>query len=102
MNFESELSKGKFYIPECSVCKKNIWPPVEFCNQCFGIVSLKKGDFEGKIIEFSKQNEDYFCVVEFENTIRVMAKISDMPKIGQLVKISKCGIKDGDYFFQVN
>ena len=102
MNFESELSKGKFYIPECSVCKKIIWPPAEFCNHCFGSISLKKGDFEGKIIEFSKQNDDYFCLVEFENIIRVLAKISRKPEIGQLVKISKCGIQDDSYFFQVS
>lgn len=102
MNFESELSKGRFYIPECIVCKKITWPPTEFCNKCFGPISLKKGDFEGKIIEFSKQNDDYFCLVEFENTIRILAKISRMPEIGQVVKISKCGIRDDNYFFQVN
>ncbi len=102
MSFESELFQGKFYIPECIVCKKIVWPPAEFCNHCFGQVSLKKGVFEGKIIEFSRQNEEYFCVVEFEKTIRVMAKILQIPKIGQTVKISKCGISNGSYFFYVN
>jgi uncharacterized OB-fold protein len=102
MNFESELSKGKFMIPECTVCKKIVWPPTEFCSDCFGSVSLKNGDFEGKIIEFSKQNNDYFCVIEFENTIRIMAKMSETPKIDQMVKISKCGISNGNYFFYVN
>ena len=102
MTFESELSQGKFYIPECSVCKKIVWPPAEFCNNCFGPVSLKKGNFEGRIIEFSKQNNDYFCLVEFEKTIRVMAKTSKLPKVEQTVRISECGIKDGDYFFHVN
>jgi uncharacterized protein len=61
MSFEEELSKGQFYIPECLVCKKIIWPPSEFCDKCSGETSLKKGEFEGKIIEFSKQNENYFC-----------------------------------------
>ena len=102
MSFESELLQGKFCIPECTVCKKIVWPPAEFCNHCFGQVSLKKGDFEGKIIEFSRQNERYFCLVEFENTIRVMAKILQIPKIGQIVKISKCGIANGNYFFHIN
>ena len=73
-----------------------------FCNHCFGPVSLKKGDFEGKIIEFSRQNEEYFCLVEFEGAIKVMAKISKIPKIEQIVKILKCGISNGDYFFYVN
>ena len=102
MNFESELSKGKFLIPECSVCMKIVWPPTEFCNDCFGSVSLKNGDFEGEIIEFSKQNNDYFCVVGFENTIKIMAKMLEIPKIGQMVKISKCGISKDGYFFYVS
>ncbi len=101
MSFESELSQGKFFIPSCTVCKKVVWPPAEFCNNCFGQVSLKKGDFEGKIIEFSRQNEEYFCIVEFENAIRVMAKILQIPEIGQMVKILKCGISNGHYFFNV-
>jgi len=102
MNFESELIRGKFYIPECTLCKKIVWPPAEFCDHCFGTVSLKKGDFEGKIIEFSRQNKEYFCLVEFEKTVRILAKILDIPKIGQIVKISKCGISNGNYFFYVN
>ena len=81
MSFESELVKGTFCIPECTICKKIVWPPVEFCSNCFGTVSLKKGDFKGKIIEFSRQNKEYFCIIEFENTIKIMAKISKMPII---------------------
>ena len=102
MSFESELLQGKFCIPECTDCKKIVWPSADFCNHCFGHVSLKKGDFEGKIIEFSRQNEVYFCLVEFENTIRLMAKILEIPEIDQIVKISKCGISNGNYFFYVN
>ncbi len=102
MSFESELLQGTFCIPECTDCKKIVWPPAEFCNHCFGQVSLKKGDFEGKIIEFSRQNEAYFCLLEFENTIRVMAKILEIPEVNQIVKISKCGISNGNYFFYVN
>ena len=102
MNFESRLSNGQFLIPECIKCKKIVWPPVEFCNHCFGTVSLKEGNIEGKIIEFSRQNEQYFCVVEFEGVIRIMANISKIPEIGQIVKISKCGMNDGNYFFHVN
>jgi len=102
MSFEEELSKGIFSIPECKYCDKVIWPPTEFCNRCFGTVSLKTGEFEGKIIEFSRQNNEYFCLVEFEKSIRVMAKILKIPKIGQKVKVSKCGLSDEGYFFLVN
>ena len=102
MSFEDELSKGVFSIPQCSVCQKIVWPPSEFCSNCLGKVILKKNDFEGKIIEFSKQNDDYFCVVEFDDTIRIIAKIKERPEIGQTVKISNCGMQNGNYFFHVN
>ena len=101
MSFEEELSKGQFCIPECLVCKKIIWPPSEFCDKCNEGTSLKKEEFEGKIIEFSKQNDDYFCVVEFYDSIRIMAKMITCPKKDQMVKISKCGIIDGSYFFHI-
>ncbi len=101
MSFESRLSKGEFCIPECGKCKKIVWPPSEVCSHCFGNVHLKESDFEGKIIEFSRQNDQYFCMVEFENTVRIMAKISVTPEIGKSVKILKCGINNGNYFFQV-
>ena len=101
MSFESKLGEGKFCIPECAECKKIVWPPSDICSYCFGNVNLKEGDFEGKIIEFSRQKDQFFCMVEFENTIRVMAKISETPEIGKNVKILKCGITNGNYFFQV-
>jgi hypothetical protein len=101
MSFESELSKGQFCIPECMTCKKIVWPPSEFCDNCNGETSLKKGKFEGKIVEFSKQNENYFCMVEFFDSIRLIAKMNTSPKKDQIVKISKCGISEGSYFFHV-
>ncbi len=103
MNFESKLSMGEFCIPECEKCKKIVWPPSEFCNHCFGTVSLKEEkEIEGKIIEFSRKSKQYFCIVEFHGTIRVMVEISKTPKIGQAVKILKCGIREENYFFQVS
>jgi len=101
MSFETELSKGKFSIPECLACKKIVWPPSEFCDNCNGETSLKKGEFEGKIIEFSRQDKDYFCMVEFLDSIRLIAKMTTNPKKDQIVKISKCGISNGDYFFEI-
>ena len=92
---------GYFVFPNVLNVKKIVWPPAEFCNHCFGNVSLKEGPFVGKILEFSRLNQQDFCLVEFENMIRIMAKISQKPKIGQIVKISKCGIVNGSYFFEV-
>lgn len=102
MNFESELSKGIFCIPQCVSCKKTVWPPAEICDNCFSQVILKVENPIGKIIEFSKHNEEYFCVVEFKETVRIIAKTLQIPTIGKNVKISKCGIKDKQYFFYVS
>ncbi|WP_297439698.1 hypothetical protein [Nitrosopumilus sp.] len=41
-------------------------------------------------------------MVEFEKSIRIMAHILSVPEIGQRVKISNCGIKNGNYFFEVS
>ncbi|MGV7226194.1 MAG: hypothetical protein ACQ9CV_04660 [Nitrosopumilus sp.] len=101
MSFEDKLQNGEFCIPECSECKNIVWPPSGICNNCFGNVLLKKGEFEGKIIEFSRENENYFCMVEFEKTIRIMAHSLQVPKVGQTVLISNCGIKNGNYFFEI-
>lgn len=101
MNFEEELTKGNFTITECSSCKKIIWPPTEFCDVCYNETCLKTGQFMGKIIEYSKQNEEYFCMVEFLDSFRLIAKKKDKPENGQIVKISKCGISEGSYFYQV-
>ena len=101
MSIERELEKGNFVIGECSKCKKNIWPPSEFCNSCFGDVIIKQGSFEGKIIEFSKKDQEYFCLAEFAEQVKIMGRItSGIPLQGQRVSVKKCGIKDKSYFFE--
>lgn len=102
MSFESELSSGRFCVLSCTQCKKIVWPPAEFCSRCFGAVTLKHGDLTGRVVEFSEYDGHYFCMVEFEGgSIQVMAKILDRPTVGQSVKIVRCGITDGNYFFNV-
>ena len=76
MNFESELRNGNFLISECNHCKKIVWPSSEFCNQCLGRNSWRKCSRTGKIIEFSKHKETYFCVVVIENSIKLIGEIS--------------------------
>ena len=56
----------------------------------------------GKIIEYSRKEDQYFCMVEFENTVRIISQMKNEPKIGQTVKISRCGIRDENYFFEVS
>ena len=102
MNFESELRRGNFLISECNLCKKIIWPSSEFCNQCLGRNSWRKCSRTGKIIEFSKYKETYFCVAVIENSIKLIGEItSGSPKIGREVDIIDCGIVNDNYFFKM-
>ena len=102
MNFETELKKGNFIISECSQCKKIVWPPSDCCNQCLGTTVWRKSSGIGKIIEFSKKEKMYFCVVEIENSIKIIAELgSGEPKVGAKVSIVDCGIVDKNYFFKI-
>lgn len=95
MNFESELKKGHFMISECDRCKKIVWPSSEICSQCFGKTNWRKSTGKGKIIEFSKKGQSYFCLVEIENSIKIFGQIdSGDPKIGDTINITECGIID--------
>jgi len=102
LNFESELKKGKFLISECNHCKKIVWPPSEFCNQCLNENSWRKCSPIGTIIEFSKKENKYFCVAKFENSIKIIGEIvSGIPKVNGVVEIVDCGIMNNNYFFKM-
>ena len=101
MNIETELAKGIFVVGECTECKRTVWPPADYCNVCFGDVLIKKGPGHGKIIEFSKQDGNYFCLAEFDENIRIIGKVTNgNPTINQKVLVKKCGIKNGSYYFE--
>ncbi len=102
MRFEEKLGMGDFLIPRCTQCKKISWPPSDYCSHCFGKIELKRQDFEAKIVEFSKKDGDYFCIVAIEDSFKIIAKASKVPAVGKTVTISKCGIKDNAYFFEVS
>ena len=100
--FEEELKMGNFVTSECKHCDKIVWPPSDYCDNCFKEVNWRKVSTNGTIIELSKQEDDVFCITEFENKIRVMGKLDaeiDMVKPGQTVKLSKCSLDGKSNFF---
>ena len=100
--FESELKKGNFIIPECLKCKDVIWPPSDYCNHCFGKINWRKSKGIGEILEFSKNNDVYFCLAEFENKIRILGTLkikSKLPEIHQKVKLEQCKMDGKNYNF---
>ena len=101
-NFETELKAGNFVTSECSYCNRIVWPPSDYCDNCFKEVNWRKVSKIGKIIEFSKKEDDVFCITEFEGKIRIMGKLDaelHMVKPGQTVRLSKCSLNDKNSFF---
>lgn len=103
MNFESYLKKGHFYVPECKECKTVIWPPTNTCSNCFAKVEWRKAKNIGKLLEFSKKKNNHFCLVEFENLVKIMGTLQfepdQNPQVGQQVKLEECGIRNGTHYF---
>jgi len=91
--FENELKKGNFVVSECKKCKKIVWPPNDYCNNCFGNVTWKKIFGNWKLIEFSKNENNIFCLAEFQGMIRIMGTLktnSNQPIIGQKLMLETC------------
>lgn len=102
MRFAEELARGRFCIPECTACGRIAWPASDTCSMCLGKVSLRDGDFEGRVLECSRQGSRHFCLVEFEGAVRIMAEISEMPRIGQTVRMRRCDVSEGAWKFYVS
>jgi len=100
MIFESELKNGRFVVPECPKCQKLVWPPSESCPRCFGNVVWRTADEPGMLVEYSAKDGRLFCMVEFENSIRVMGALEcdTAPVDGQKVKVLKCGFDGSPKF----
>ena len=102
MTFESELKKGNLTSSVCPSCKIIVWPPSDFCSKCLKETVWEKAPTEGVVLEFSKLGKEYFCIAEMETSFRIIGKITQgVPRIGQRIKLEKCGIKDGSYFFEM-
>jgi len=103
--FDQELEKGNFVTSECDSCKDIIWPPSDYCSNCFNDVMWRPVSKKGKLIEFSKKGNLGFCIAEFENKIRILSTLEhgeSTPKIGQDLKLEYCGIHNGVYSFMVS
>ena len=102
--FEIELKKGNFVVSKCLKCNHIVWPPSDSCNKCFSQVDWKKISMEGKLLEFSKKDNIFFGIGEFDENIRIMATIknnSKEPKIGDKVKLSDYKIQDNTHKFSI-
>lgn len=102
MNFEEELAKGNFMISTCTKCELTVWPPNDICSRCFNDTKWEKCSEVGKVIEYSQKNDTYFCLAEFEKSVRIMGILSGTePEINQKVRLVKANIRNGDYHFEM-
>tara|TARA_B100001750_G_scaffold212156_1_gene193821 strand:+ start:533 stop:859 length:327 start_codon:yes stop_codon:yes gene_type:complete len=100
--FESELKAGNFVTSECSHCHRIVWPPSNYCDNCFNEVNWRKVSPNGTIIELSKKENTIFCIAEFEDKIRIIGKLDakiHTAKPGQSVKFNKCSLNGTSSFF---
>jgi uncharacterized OB-fold protein len=99
------LSRGKFRIPICNNCNSKIWPPTDFCNNCYSKkISMSKLDMRGQLIEHSSSfigDSKKLGLVEMSG-IRIIGILNegDMNP-GSAVKLTKCGLdKDNSPYFE--
>jgi uncharacterized OB-fold protein len=100
--FEQELKLGNFVTSECHNCNKIVWPPSNYCDICLNDVVWRKVSSNAKLIEWSKNGNEIFCIAEFENTIRIIGKINSKTpslKPGQSIKLIKCTLNNKPRFF---
>ena len=93
--FENELKNGNFTVTECIDCKQIVWPTSDFCNICHNHTHWRNANDTGKIIEFSKKNDEYFGLIEIEKNFRIMGKIltEKTPKINEIVELKECSFE---------
>lgn len=91
--FVEGLKNGRFLAGSCTRCNRTVWPPSEFCDNCFGGLQWREVTEPGVLIELSAKDGKAFGIVEFEGTIRVIGTISnpDGATPGSGVRILKCG-----------
>ncbi len=99
--FEEGVQNNQFVCSECAKCNALVWPPNEFCSMCFGKVHWRQVSKKGKLVEYSKEKNTFFCIAEFEKSIRIMGQLETglkSPQIGQDLELVLCSQKGKEKF----
>lgn len=101
MNY-TDKSNGSLLTSMCKKCNLAVWPPNKICSRCLGPTEYEECAKDGRIIEFSKKEDVYFCIAEFSQGVRIMGRLySKMtPKIGQTIQLTKAEPYNGGYNFE--
>lgn len=102
MTFGIKLQDGKFFVSFCTKCHTTVWPPSEFCSVCFSESIPKDMSPIGTLIEFSKKNNEYFGLAEFDHKIRLIGKIhGDKIKEGMKIQLQNCSHNNNGYNYEL-
>jgi uncharacterized protein len=90
--FETELKNNNFVCSECAKCRHLVWPPSDYCNKCFGDVIWRPVSKRATLVELSSKDGKYFCIGEFENSIRVFGTLEGNSNLikGQNLTLKYC------------
>ncbi|MGI0088099.1 MAG: Zn-ribbon domain-containing OB-fold protein [Nitrosotalea sp.] len=90
--FEQELKNNNFVCSRCTRCNKMVWPPSDLCNKCFDNVVWVPVSRNARLVEFSRKDEEYFGIAEFDGGIRVMGTIqsASILHVGQPLILTRC------------
>jgi len=97
----NDKSNNDFVASECTQCLCIVWPPSEYCNNCFSKTNSKMISKIGKLLEFSKDGNNFFGIVEFDEQIRVTGIIKTEQsnlEVGQSIKLIKFDKKNSHRF----
>jgi uncharacterized OB-fold protein len=105
--FYDSIRRGEFRVPVCKHCRKKMWPPSEFCCDCFFTTCLEKIETTGTLIEFTTSHihgkEDLYGVVDMKG-IKLIGSLSGNVTRGMKVRMVKCGIRENGclyYYFDL-
>ncbi|HET7149327.1 MAG TPA: hypothetical protein VFI73_12605 [Candidatus Nitrosopolaris sp.] len=95
--FYDFIKKGEFRVAVCENCSKKIWPPSEYCCDCFFATSLEKIETAGTLIECTSYNiddsEELYGVVDIQG-IKLIGSFSTNITPGTPVRMVDCGIRE--------
>ncbi len=97
----NDKSNNDFVASECKQCLCIVWPPSDYCSNCFSKTNSKLISKTGKLLEFSKDGNSFFGIVEFDEQIRVTGIINTEQtnlEIGQSIKLIKFDKKNSYRF----
>jgi uncharacterized OB-fold protein len=100
------LQRGQLRIPTCCNCHQKVWPPNQFCSQCFSRrIDMVKADCKGRIIEFSKshnknnKSELTYGLIEISGVRLIGSIVGKGIKANNSVLLRRCGLTESKNAF---